>query len=437
MTTERFDAGFVAAGLPRPSSGGFRAGAAYPRTAHPRTAHPGAAHPGAIYPEATASPPRTLWQILEGTARAFPRAAAIDDGKSMLDYAGLLYWVRQVGDWLSSMGIGAGDRVGIRISSGAAELYVSILAVLSVGAAYVPVDVDDPDDRAELVWSAAGVCAVITDSGLIARNARRAGTGARRPVPQDDAWIIFTSGTTGTPKGVAVTHRSAAAFVDAEARLFLRDDPLGPGDRVMAGLSVAFDASCEEMWLAWRHGACLVPAHRSIVKAGPELAPWLVQRRITVVSTVPTLVSLWSAESLRGIRLLILGGEACPSGLADRLTAQGMLTGRAREVWNTYGPTEGTVVSCAARLSRGEPVRIGLPLDGWRLAVVNQDGQPVRWGEVGELIIGGAGVARYLDPEKDAVGFRPVAALGRERAYHTGDLVRAEPQGLIFVGRAD
>jgi non-ribosomal peptide synthetase-like protein len=422
MTTERSDAGLMAAGLALTSPDGFPAAPVSPE---------------AVYPEATAPPPRTLWQILQATAEAFPRAAAIDDGKSVLDYAGLLQWVQQVGNWLSSMGIGAGDRVGIRISSGVAELYVSILAVLSVGAAYVPVDVDDPDDRAELVWSAAGVCAVITDSGLIRRNAPSAGTGAHRPVPQDDAWIIFTSGTTGTPKGVAVTHRSAAAFVDAEARMFLRRDPLGPGDRVMAGLSVAFDASCEEMWLAWRHGACLVPAHRSIVKTGPELAPWLVQRRITVVSTVPTLVSLWPAESLRDVRLLILGGEACPSGLADRLTAQGTQTGRAREVWNTYGPTEGTVVSCAARLSRGEQVRIGLPLDGWRLAVVNSGGQPVSWGEVGELIIGGAGVARYLDPEKDAVGFRPVAALGRERVYHTGDLVRAEPEGLIFVGRAD
>jgi non-ribosomal peptide synthetase-like protein len=423
MMTERFHAGLLAAGVPQASPGGFRAGAVYSE---------------AVYPEAAAPPPRTLWQILEATAEALPRAAAIDDGKSVLDYTSLLHWVRQLGDWLSSMGIGAGDRVGIRVSSGAAELYASILAVLSVGAAYVPVDVDDPDDRAELVWSAAGVCAVITDGGLIWRNARPAGAGARRPVPQDDAWIIFTSGTTGIPKGVAVTHRSAAAFVDAEAGLFLRDDPLGPGDRVMAGLSVAFDASCEEMWLAWRHGACLVPAHRSTVKTGPELAPWLVQRRISVVSTVPTLASLWPAESLRGVRLLILGGEACPSGLADRLTAPGTLAGRGREVWNTYGPTEAAVVSCAARLSCGEPVRIGLPLDGWRLAVVNQaDGKPVAWGEVGELIIGGTGVARYLDPGKDAVGFRPTESLGWERAYHTGDLVRADPAGLIFVGRAD
>src|SRR6202012_6273623 len=121
----------------------------------------------------------------------------------------------------------------------------------------------------------------------------------------------FTSATAGTPKGVAVTHRSAAAFVDAEARLFLRGDPLGPADRVLAGLSVAFDASCEEMWLAWRHGACLVPAPRSVVRSGMDLGPWLGTRDVTVGSTVPSLGALWPAEALEAVRLLIFGGEAC------------------------------------------------------------------------------------------------------------------------------
>ena len=105
--------------------------------------------------------------------------------------------------------------------------------------------------------------------------------------------MIFTSGSTGTPKGVAVTHRNAAAFVDAESRMFLQGEPLGVGDRVMAGLSVAFDASCEEMWLAWRYGGCLVPAPRALVRSGIDVGPWLVANAITVVSTVPTLVALW------------------------------------------------------------------------------------------------------------------------------------------------
>ena len=199
----------------------------------------------------------------------------------------------------------------------------------------------------------------------------------------------------------------------------------------MAGLSVAFDASCEEMWLAWRHGACLVPAPRSLVKSGMDLGPWLVANGVTVVSTVPTLVALWPADALSAVRLLVLGGEACPPEIGARLATS------TREVWNTYGPTEATVVACAARLTGEPPVRIGLPLDGWDLAVVDAEGQEVAAGEPGELIIGGVGLARYLDADKDAEKYAPMPSLGWERAYRSGDLVRNDPEGLLFLGRAD
>ena len=348
-----------------------------------------------------------------------------------LTYAELIADIEESVEWLAARGIGRGDRIGIRMPSGSYALYVAILATLATGAAYVPVDADDPDERA-----GAGV-----RRGERRRGDHRAGPGpsagssrgwrAASPLGRDDAWIIFTSGSTGTPKGVAVTHRSAAAFVDAEAQMFLQDNPIGPGDRVLAGLSVAFDASCEEMWLAWRHGACLVPAPRSLVRSGMDLGPWLVSRDITVVSTVPTLAALWPAEALEAVRLLIFGGEACPPDLAERLAVEG------REVWNTYGPTEATVVACAARLDGTGPVSIGLPLAGWDLAVVDKEGQPVPFGEVGELVIGGVGLARYLDPEKDAEKYAPMPTLEWARAYRSGDLVRLEPDGLYFMGRAD
>ena len=194
---------------------------------------------------------------------------------------------------------------------------------------------------------------------------------------------------------------------------------------------MAFDASCEEMWLAWRHGACLVPAPRSLVRSGMDLGPWLVSRDVTVVSTVPTLASLWPAEALEAVRLLIFGGEACPPELAERLAVDG------REVWNTYGPTEATVVACGALMDGNGPVRIGLPLDGWDLAVVDAQSKPVAVGEVGELVIGGVGLARYLDPAKDAEKYAPMPTLGWDRAYRSGDLVRLETDGLLFQGRAD
>ena len=156
------------------------------------------------------------------------------------------------------------------------------------------------------------------------------------------------------------------------------------------------------------------------------------------------------------MRLLIFGGEACPPELAARLVHDdrevwntygpteatvvacgARLTSPEREVWNTYGPTEATVVACASLMDAEGPVRIGLPLDGWALAVVDLAGNPVAQGTPGELIIGGVGLARYLDPEKDAQKYSAMPTLGWERAYRSGDLVVFDGVGLVFQGRAD
>ncbi|MDQ0028913.1 Pls/PosA family non-ribosomal peptide synthetase [Arthrobacter bambusae] len=382
---------------------------------------------------AAAPPARTLIEIIDDTASSYPEASALDDGQKSLSYSELMARVRGFAAKLNAAGLGPGDKIGVRVPSGSNDLYIAILAILSISAAYVPVDADDPEDRARLVFGEAKVSAVVTKGLRIEVSGERPAPhpAPRGPGLDDDSWVIFTSGSTGTPKGVAVRHRSSAAFVDAEARLFLQQDPIGPQDRVLAGLSVAFDASCEEMWLAWRHGACLVPAPRALVRSGMDLGPWLINHGITVVSTVPTLAALWPAEALENVRLLIFGGEACPPELAERLAVDG------REVWNTYGPTEATVVACAAPLGGDGPVRIGLPLDGWDLAIVDAAGVPVAEGGTGELIIGGVGLARYLDPAKDAEKYAPMPSLGWARAYRSGDIVRYEAAGLIFQGRAD
>ncbi len=177
---------------------------------------------------------RTLMDILTETSSAHPDAPAIDDGDVVLTYSELMELVDEGAVWLGSRGIGLGDRVGIRMPSGSRELYLAILSTLAAGAAYVPVDADDPPERATSCsgrrrWqrsSAPKACTWPSDLGLT-----RSDTDgdAVRPDIDDDAWIIFTSGSTGTPKGVAVTHRNAAAFVDAEAQMFLQDEPLGPG----------------------------------------------------------------------------------------------------------------------------------------------------------------------------------------------------------------
>lgn len=395
--------------------------------------------------------PRTLVDIFNETVERYPEAVALVGSNGSLTYRELSATVYQNVMRLAELGIGRGHRVGIRVPSGTTDLYVAILSVICAGAAYVPVDWDDPDSRADTVWEEAQVAAVfgqdLTLSHPMSAQAPHLdqplhhsgqGLGLFEPVApslEDDAWIIFTSGSTGKPKGVAITHRSAAALVDSEARMYLNDAPLGPSDRVMAGLSVAFDASCEEMWLAWRHGAALIAAQRDIVRSADALGNWITANAITVVSTVPTLASFWSTESLAAVRLLIFGGEALPKALVNRLASPN------RELWNTYGPTETTVICSGQRmepLSDDDAVRIGRATLGWELAVIDPNTeQPVRWGETGELVVGGVGLGRYLDTAKDAEAYAPLPALGWDRAYRTGDLVVAETAGLIFAGRND
>ena len=393
----------------------------------------------AVYGAEAPAPPRTLVDIFRATVVDHPEALALEAATGSLTYRELHAAVLQRAAQLRSAGVRRGDRVGVRVPSGTLDLYVAILAIIHAGAAYVPVDWDDPDERADTVFTEAAVAAVIgaefsitSGPGAGSDPSRDLGGGDPTPTPDDDAWIIFTSGSTGKPKGVAIRHRSAAAWVDAENALYLQQDPMRPGDRVMAGLSVAFDASCEEMWIAWSTGATLVAAPREVVRSGPDLGDWIVRHDITVVSTVPTLASLWPAEALDAVRLLIFGGEACPQELVEALMKP------EREIWNSYGPTETTVIVCGHVMQPHPPVRIGRPIKGWQLAVVEPaTGRPVEWGQTGELVVGGVGLGRYLDPEKDAEKYTPLPSLGWDRAYWTGDIVRAEHEGLVFVGRTD
>ena len=146
----------------------------------------------AVYSAAPAPAHRTLLDVLAETTARYPDEAAIDAGGTVLTYRRLAEEVDVVRRRLADAGIGVGDRVGVRISSGTAELYVAILAVLSAGAAYVPVDADDPEERAELVFGEAGVCAVLGDDGAMTTHSGPIGTPGT-PGPDDDAWIIFTS----------------------------------------------------------------------------------------------------------------------------------------------------------------------------------------------------------------------------------------------------
>src|ERR1035437_6597064 len=375
------------------------------------------------------SAPRTLIDIFRATVEQYPLQPAIRDRDETLTYVRVAERVEALATTLRDQGIGPGRRIGIRMTSGKANVYIGILAILFAGGAYVPVDREDSEERARTVFDTADVYGILDDQGFQLRRTPLANTSDL--TIDGDAWVIFTSGSTGTPKGVAITHRSAAALVDGEARTLLSHSPLGPGDAVMAGLSVSFDASVEEMWLAWRSGACLVPFSRDEMRSGPDLAPLIVARAITALSTVPSLALGLSEGDLSPIRLLILGGESCSEELANRLMTPG------REVWNTYGPTEATVIATAKLLCSGEPVTIGFPIPGTWVSVVDDNDYPVAAGESGQLVIAGAGLGRYLNESSTNSSYRPVKLLGWDRAYFTGDFVEMSTEGLRFIGRRD
>jgi non-ribosomal peptide synthetase-like protein len=399
--------------------------------------------------------PALLHELFERQAAAHPESIALVCGDDRLTYGELENHANRLAHHLRARGAGRGSCVGIWLPR-SMDVYVAMLGTLKAGAAYVPLDPDCPEDRAAFVLADCGARVLITAGELAGRPAAFSGArvrldaehgeisaqSAQRPAaadagagPEDLCYLIYTSGSTGRPKGVEIEHRHACHLVRAEARIFAVE----PGDRVYQGFSAAFDASVEEIWLAFNAGAALVVGTREMIQSGPALARALTEAGVTVFSTVPTLLAM-QEDDLPTVRLLILGGEACPQDLADRWCRPG------RRVVNTYGPTEATVVATYADLQAGRRVTIGRPLPNCRCYILNERLQPVPVGAPGELCIGGGGVARgYAGrPELTAEKFVPdpfargADAAAAPRLYRTGDLARWTPEGEIeFLGRLD
>ncbi len=249
--------------------------------------------------------------------------------------------------------------------------------------------------------------------------------------PQDLCYIIYTSGTTGRPKGVQIEHRSIAHLVAAEQGLF----HIAASDRVFQGFSIAFDASLEEIWLAFAAAATLVVGTQEMLHAGPALAGLLERSGVTVLSCVPTLLAIMD-RGVATLRLLILGGEVCPPELVKRWWRPGL------RVFNTYGPTEVTVIATCVELLPDKPVTIGCPLPGYEAIILDQGLKLAGRGEAGELCLAGVGVARgYVGkPELTAEKFFTCSfsGLSAMRFYRTGDRARWTGAGeLEFLGRLD
>jgi non-ribosomal peptide synthetase-like protein len=397
-----------------------------------------------------------LHRFFEAAAREWPDAVAIDvpPGRSrperlLVSYAELERRARAIAGCLRAL-VTRECAVAIMLPRDSDLLYAAQLAVLKAGAAYMCIDPAFPDDRIRTLLADSEAVALLTDAsgqdrvrGMI-NIAFDAWALTTRCVAVDDevppptwlgpsslAYVIYTSGTTGTPKGSLIEHGGIVNLVRSD----LAEFELGPGDRVAQNSSAVYDSSVEETWLALAAGATLVVMDDDAVRLGPDLPAWLRCERIHVFCPTPTLLRATGCRDpeheLPDLRLVYVGGEALPRDVAERWA-------RGRRLENGYGPTECAVTALRAWIHPRAEVSIGRPVPGINAWVLDESLRDVPDGEMGELCLGGAGLARgyHRRPELTAEKFPEHPTLGR--IYRTGDLAHRTANGVFHVhGRLD
>lgn len=382
--------------------------------------------------------PETLADLLYAAVRRSPSVTAIEDGELAISYELMQERAQAIAAALSAKGCGPGFVVGLWLPRGH-QLILAQIGITLSGAAWLPFDADAPVERLVTCMRDAQARFVVTDADgaemvrarglepLLVTDLRegRADRELSEAKPEDIAYIIYTSGSTGTPKGIAITQQNVCHLIRSENQVL----GIQRGDRVYQGFSVAFDMAVEEIWISIFAGATIWVAPKEMV-ADPERIEFaLLAQRITVFHAVPTLAALIS-HFPKSLRLINLGGEACPESLAAKLTGNGY------KVFNSYGPTETTVTATIAELTPGQAVTIGKPLPNYGVGICNPERQLLPLGATGEIVIFGPGVALgYLErPELTAAKF--VTIEGR-RAYLSGDLGCIENDEVRCFGRVD
>ncbi|WP_344733095.1 amino acid adenylation domain-containing protein, partial [Spinactinospora alkalitolerans] len=397
-----------------------------------------------------APPVQPVADRVSDLARVHGGRVAVRSGEREVSYAELAAMADRLAERLRACGAGPERVVAVALPR-SVELVAALLAVQRTGAAYLPVDPDFPAGRIGHMLADSGAALLVTtsdlDRDLPVGPARvlvdapeepaagpRGGAPAARPgIPDEAAYVLYTSGSTGRPKGVVVSQGALGNFLADMAGRF----PLGPEDRWLAVTTVGFDISALELYLPLLAGATLVLAERDTVRDPRALGDLIVQTGATIMQATPT---LWQAlaeerpEVLTGLRVLV-GGEALPPALAERLAGSG------REATNLYGPTETTIWSTAAPVRTGEPVGIGGPIAGTGIRVLDSALSPLPVGRAGDLYIAGAGLARGYAGRADLTAERFVAdpfGPPGSRMYRTGDLARWRGDGTLdFLGRTD
>jgi amino acid adenylation domain-containing protein len=394
--------------------------------------------------------------LVSAQAARTPDGVALEFNGASTTYRELDSKVAEMAALLTRRGVGDGALVALCVER-STELVIALLAILRAGAAYVPIDPDLPPARIQFMLQDAAPALIVTQRSMEDRfegtglprlrvdalpgeepppgaAVTRVGTGNGSSVADSLAYLIYTSGSTGVPKGVEITHASVVNFLDS----MRREPGVSASDAVLALTRVSFDIAVLELLLPLVVGAKVVIAAREATVDPALLSALIARSGITVMQATPaTYRMLLAAGWAGGSRLrLLCGGEAMPLDLAADLA------GRSRELWNLYGPAETTIWSTVARVRPGDTISIGRPIANTSVYVVDPRMRPVPVGVAGELLLGGAGLARGYRNQPRLTGERfvasPFCAVPGERVYRTGDVARFLPDGrLQFLGRRD
>jgi amino acid adenylation domain-containing protein len=391
-----------------------------------------------------------LSEMFAATVARTPNGSCITTRDGRLTYIEVDARATAIARGLVRWGAKAGEVVGLWLERGVDPL-ISQVAVAKTGATWLPFDPDAPVERvaaclgdasahllladAERVRRAIGVvrCPAIDLAGIVDA-ADQSNVDARSLGATSDhaAYVIYTSGSTGEPKGIVVSNRNICHFLRAANEVY----GVTGEDVMFQSASVAFDLSVEQIWLPYMVGASLFVADAETIFETNELPGRLERAGITVLDTLPTLIAALPRD-VGTLRTIILGGEACTPAIVERWAREG------RALYNTYGPTEATVVATASQLRRGEDVTIGRPIPNYTCHVVDTNLVPVGVGAEGELLIGGPGVAKGYLGRDDSTARKfianPFESDGSDPIlFRTGDVVEIDAnRRLIFKGRFD
>jgi amino acid adenylation domain-containing protein len=392
-----------------------------------------------------------LGTLISEQAYLSPERIAVKFGVLTVTYKNLNERVNQLAGYLIDRDIKVGDKVGLCMDR-SIDMVVSLLAIMQAGAAYVPLDPNFPADRLNFMLTDSGASLLlaaekyrdlfqsettfIAVEDALAASASYAVTNPGIAVCGSDlSYILYTSGSTGLPKGVQIEHHSLVNFL-----LSMQIAPgLTPADVLLSVTTISFDIAGLELYLPLITGALLIIADADSAKDGRVLLNMVRAEKVTVMQATPyTWRMMLAAGWDEKLPLKVLcGGEALPKKLADNLLH------KCAELWNMYGPTETTIWSTIKKIANSdEIITIGRPIHNTGVYILNELLQPVSQGEAGEICIGGDGVARgYLNrPDLNADRFVNDGFAERtgQKMYRTGDMGRLTANGEIFcMGRMD